>query len=256
MDCKDGLSSASQTSFGGPGVKSYIPRRVITVKTEILLITLLWAVTFTGFSVAVNARGPARVTVSYILAILSLCGSVFHSIQYIVSVEVANAAIVEVPVVPEPEPEIIKPAEIDTVGLKASQLAAAMGVARKELTQVIEQSSRLADRLAAVNLNRVPDLSDEEYDAMQNKAFGFRNEIGKIKDKLTSVVPTVPAPYKPVVAKIQAAINELSQASQAYDRFFKAENDQEESQRQELFRRSTQDAVAALKQAESGLSSP
>jgi plasmid maintenance system antidote protein VapI len=227
------------------------------VKTELLLLILLWAVTLNGFSVAVNARGPVRVTLSYLFAIFCLCGAVFTTIQEVVSEKAAAASIIEAPAIPEPPPpEIVKPAEVDTVGLRASQLAAALGAARNEITQVIEQARRLGDRLAAVNLGRVPDLSDEEYDAMQNKAFGFRNEIGKVKDKVATVGANLPEPLKPVEAKLQEAVQALSQAVQAYDRFFKAENDEEESVRQQAFRRSTQEALSALKQAESGLSSP
>jgi hypothetical protein len=49
------------------------------MKTDLLLLTLLYAVAFTAFIGAINSRGPARVALSYFLAILTLCAAVFHT---------------------------------------------------------------------------------------------------------------------------------------------------------------------------------
>ncbi len=236
-------------------VKSYIPPRVITVKTELLLLSLLWAVTLNGFATAVNARGPARVTLSYVFAIFCLSASVFHSIQFALAVEKENAAVIEAPA-PIPEPAVTLPTEADTAGLHASKVAAALGASRNELTQIIDQSRRLATRLSAIDLGRVPDLSDAEYDALQGKSFGFRNEIGKLKERLTAFTPNIPEAHKPVYTHLQSAISNLGEAAQSYDRYFKAENYQEETVRKQTFQGSTREALSELKRAEAGLASP
>lgn len=229
------------------------------MKIELLQISLLWAITLVGFSVAINARAPVRVTLSYFCAILCLCGSVFHTIQYGMQESAANASVIEAPAtLPEPAPmnDVVIPAAVDTLGLAASKHAAALGEASNELKQTLELAKRLADRLAGVDLTRVSDLSDAEYDAMQNKAFGFRSDVGKVKERLAEASLKMPPELKTATTKIQNAVGELAQAVQAYDRFFKAENDQEEADKQQNFQRLTQSALSALKQAEIEIAAP
>lgn len=232
------------------------------VKSELLLLTLLWAVTLTALATAVNARGPARIAISYFLAILCLSAAVFHTIQGVVVAEAQEAAVIEAPVtLASPDQAVqpvtpMQPTLDDTLGLAASKQAAAVGAARVELQQVVEAGRRLAERLSAVDLSKVPDLSDTEYDAMQNKTFGYRSEVGKLRERLATSGPTTPEPMKATHGRLQSAIGQLSQSVQAYDRFFKAETDDEENERQQTFQRMTQTALAALKQAEAELSAP
>ncbi len=171
----------------------------------------------------------------------------------------ANASVIEAPAtLPEPAPmnDVVIPAAVDTLGLAASKHAAALGEASNELKQTLELAKRLADRLAGVDLTRVSDLSDAEYDAMQNKAFGFRSDVGKVKERLAEASLKMPPELKTATTKIQNAVGELAQAVQAYDRFFKAENDQEEADKQQNFQRLTQSALSALKQAEIEIAAP
>jgi plasmid maintenance system antidote protein VapI len=225
------------------------------------MLTLLWAVTLTAFSTAVNARGPARITLSYFFAILCLCASIFHTIQGVLTEKAEESAVLEAPVTlagPDQPVEPVtpmQPSAADTAGLAASQQAAAMGVTRNELRQIVEQGRRLAERLSAVDLSAIPDLSDTEYDAMQNKSFGYRSEVGKLKERLNTLGPA-PEPLKAAQNRVQTAVTQLGQSAQAYDRFFKAENDDEESERMQTFQSLTRAALSALKQVENELSAP
>jgi hypothetical protein len=78
------------------------------MKNDLLLLTLLYAVACTAFIGAINARGPARVVLSYFLAILTLCAAVFHTSQLVAGGDLGKA---EVVVAPPPTPEPVKPPE-------------------------------------------------------------------------------------------------------------------------------------------------
>jgi hypothetical protein len=227
------------------------------VKSELLLLTLLWAITLTGFSAAVNARGPARISISYFIAILCLCGAVFHTSQYLAESNSTQAAVIDptVPVV-ENVPQVVLPSAEDTAGLAASKQALITAAARTEMKGALDLAKRLAERLIAVDLGRVSDLSDAEYDAMQNKSFSFKSDVGKVKERLSGLSVTLPGGLQEPAAKIQGAVGQLSQAVQDYDRFFKAENDDEEAKRKQAYQQLTQSALSALKQAEAELSTP
>jgi len=227
----------------------YIPR---LVKTETVMLTLMWAVTLNAFIGAINARGPARVTLSFLLAILCLCASVFHTSKHVVASRSLTSAI-EVSATTTPPGEVLTPPSVDTAGLAGSQQAAAVGAARNEIRQLVETSRRLAERLSAVNLNDVSQLSDAEYDALQSKAFGFRTEAGRLRERLTSLLSTLPAPLKSTGETVNDAVSQLTVAVQNYERFFKAENDGEETQRQQAFQRMAGSALAALRQVQKNL---
>jgi len=78
------------------------------MKNDLLLLTLLYAVAFTAFIGAINSRGPARVALSYFLAILTLCAAVFHTSQYLAGGSLMThsdeAVVVTPPLVPVPAP--------------------------------------------------------------------------------------------------------------------------------------------------------
>lgn len=224
------------------------------MKSELLLLTLLWALTLNGFAIAVNARGPVRVTLSFAFAILCLGASVFHTSQYIVQNISRQAAVLEAPV-PEVAPVVAEP-EVDTAGLAASRQALALGRTRNQLKPYVETAKRLAERMAAVDLRRVADMTDAEYDGLQSKAFSFRSEVAKLKEKAIEQGPDFPPSLLMTLNRIQSAVDDLSLGVQAYDRFFKAENDDEEYAKLQSFQQSTRSALKSLNQAESELSTP
>ena len=217
-----------------------------------MLLTLLYAVSCSAFIGAINSRGPARVALSYFFAILTLCAAVFHTSQLLADGDLfkADAAVV---VAPPPEP--LKPVEPppppppDTAALNASKNEAAVSEGKNELKGVLEGARRAARNLASLNLGAVADISDEEYEGLQNRSVGYLSEARKTKEKLAAVAGKVPPQLKDAQDQLAKGIESLVTAAYNAERFFKSENDTEEKQHAAAFRRGTQEANSAFKKA-------
>lgn len=221
------------------------------MKTDLLLLTLLYAVACAAFIGAINARGPARVALSWFLAILTLCAAVFHTSQMVAGGELAKADVVVAPPTPEPvkPPEPVAPAGPDTAALNASQREAAVAEGKNELKGVLDAARRTARSLASLNLGGVADISDEEYEALQNRAVGYLGEARKNKEKLAAAAAKVPPQLKDAQDALSKGIEALVAAAYNAERFFKSENDNEEKQHAAAFRRGAQEANASFKKA-------
>lgn len=226
------------------------------MQLELLLLTVLYAVSFAAFVGAINAHGPARTALSYFLAILCLCAAVFHTSQYMAmgpsSRYAPEAAIVTPPVPPAPADQgvVLAPPAPDTEDLAASRNAAAVAEARAELRSVQENAQRVLRNLSSLNLSRVADVSDEEYEVLQNRAVAYLSEARKAKEKLAAAAAKTPPALAETRETLNKAIENLVAAAYNAERFFKSENDTEESERLSNYKRGSQAASAGLNKAE------
>lgn len=217
------------------------------MKTDLMLLTLLYVVAFSAFIGAINARGPARVALSYFLAILCLCAAVFHTSQYLAvgNLEVESAVVVPPPAVPEPE----APPAPDTATLNAARNEVEIAAGKNELKGVLESARRVVRNLASLNLGAVADISDEEYEALQNRAVGYLSEARRAKEKMAGVSAKLPPQLKEAQDELSKGLESLVAAAHNAERFFKSENDTEEKQHSGAFRRGTVEAKTAFKKA-------
>src|SRR5882757_2824611 len=120
------------------------------MQTDLMLLTLLYAVAFTAFVGAINSRGPARVALSYFLAILTLCAAVFHTSQFMAGGELKgdDAVVVAPPPQPVKPPEPVAPPAPDTAALNASKNEAALAEGKNELKGVLEGARRTAKNMS------------------------------------------------------------------------------------------------------------
>ncbi len=225
------------------------------MKTDLLLLTLLYAVACASFIGAINSRGPARVALSYVLAIFTLCAAVFHTSQYVAGESAREEVVVAPPPEPVKPPEPVAPPPPDTAAINASQRDAAIAEGKHELAGVLESARRTARALASLNLGAVADISDEEYEALQNRAIGYLSEARKNKDKLAAASAKVPPQLKDAQELLAKGIESLIAAAYNAERFFKSENDTEEKSHAAAFRRGSQDAGAAFRKAGEALGS-
>jgi hypothetical protein len=101
--------------------------------------------------------------------------------------------------------------------------------------------------LASLNLGAVADISDEEYESLQNRAVSYLAEARRTKDKLAAA--KVPPQLKDAQDQVAKGLEALVTAAYNAERFFKSENDTEEKQHAGAFRRGNQEANAAFKKA-------
>jgi hypothetical protein len=241
------------------------------MKTDLLLLTLLYALAFTAFIGAINSRGQIRILLSYFLAILTLCAAVFHTSQYLVRGSFPGsstlgqgeeAMVVTPPAFPSSMPEpapISAPAPItppiDSSALALSNNQVAIGESKHELKGLLEVARRISKNLTALNLGSVAEVSDEEYEALQNKTVGFLSEARKTKEKLLPVVAGAPESVKATAETLSKGVESLVVAAFNAERFFKAENDTEEKAHLAAFRKGNQNALALLKKVGTDLGS-
>lgn len=227
------------------------------MKNDPLLLTLLFAVAATAFISAINARGRARVIIAYCLAILTLCAAVFHTTQYLSHANLDEAVVVVPPPPPPPAPEPAAPIApaVDTAALAASAAQAALGEAKNEFKGVLQVARRISNNLTALNLGGVADISDEEYEALQNKTVGFLSEARKTKEKLAPLVAKAPESLKGTVDNLSNGIEALVTAAYNAERFFKSENDTEEKAHLGAFRNGNKTANALFKKVGTELGS-
>jgi len=227
------------------------------MQLELLLLTVLYAVAFAAFVGAINAHGPARTALSYFLAILCLCAAVFHTSQYLARGPASSlspeAAIVTPPAPAAPADQgvvLAPPPAPDTAELAASRNAAAVAEARAELRSVQENAQRVLRNLSSLNLGGVADVSDEEYEALQNRAVAYLSEARKAKEKLAAAAAKAPPELSETRETLMTVFENLVAAAYNAERFFKSENDTEESERLGNYKRGSQAASAGLSKAE------
>jgi hypothetical protein len=218
------------------------------MKTDLMILTLLYAVAFTAFIGAINARGPARVALSYFLAILTLCAAVFHTSQFLAAGELQDDAVVVAPppLVVAP-PVAVEPPPPDTAALAASRIEAAIGEGKNEMKGVLEVVRRVARNLSSLNLGAVADISDEEYESLQNRAVGYLAEARRAKERLNGAASKIPPQLKEPQDLLAKGVESLVSAAYNAERFFKSENDTEEKQHAAAFRRGSQEANTAFR---------
>lgn len=218
------------------------------MKTDLLLLTLLYAVSCSAFIGAINSRGPARVALSYFFAILTLCAAVFHTSQLLAGGDLLKAdEVVIAPPEPIAPPVPLAPPAPDTAALNASKLEAAVSEGKNELRGVLESARRTHRSLASLNLGAVADISDEEYEGLQNRAVSYLSDARKTKEKLATAAAKLPVPLKEVQDLMAKGVESMVNAAYNAERFFKSENDTEEKQHAAAFRRGSQEASAAFK---------
>ena len=227
------------------------------MKTDLMLLTLLYAVAFAAFIGAINSRGPARVALSYFLAILTLCAAVFHTSQYLAGggLPQDDAVVVAPPPVVVAPPAPVEPPSPDTAALNASKNEAMVAEGKNELKSVLDVCRRVARNLSSLNLGAVADISDEEYESLQNRAVGYLSEARRTKERLTAAAPKVPPQLKEQQDLLAKGVESLIAAAYNAERFFKSENDTEEKQHAAAFRRGAQEANAAFKKVGNQLGS-
>jgi hypothetical protein len=125
-----------------------------------------------------------------------------------------------------------------------------MAESRSELRSVQESAQRVLRNLGSLNLGAVADISDEEYETLQNRSVGYLSEARKAKDRFTAVSAKAPPGLGETQETLSKALENLVAAAYNAERFFKSENDTEERERLAGYRRGTQAATAALNKAE------
>ncbi len=232
---------------------------------EILLVTLLYAVTLVGFIVAINSRGPVRVALSYFFAILCLCASVFHTARLVTAASgdlfpgMAGGAASGASRAGEIDPAtasgnaVILAADTGTETAAGTEVSpvdkAALADARNRLRSLVQTSMRLQGNLSRLVLQNLVDLPEEEFQYLRSVATSSFAEAAKLQNRFKSLKADIPGELNEAATQVERGLDALYSASHNLDRFFRAENNEEERMRRESFLSERQQSAAFFRRA-------
>jgi hypothetical protein len=207
---------------------------------EVLLLGILVGITLLGYMVAVNSRGPTKLSISYLLATVLLAGTVWAIVQHVNTD--ANKA----------QQEIYRRLELDKQ--KAEELARTqeqsllenrkkMDAAAK-LNDVISQGTGFASTMMNVDLH---DYS-VELDVLSSRANAMKNEIEAVARAFDGLTQEKTL-FAGCVPALDQALRDLTEAAKYYRLYFRAEDTVQEELRERTMRQKAREAYDSFKKA-------
>jgi uncharacterized coiled-coil DUF342 family protein len=216
------------------------------MSTDILLLVVMGSITLLAYMVAINAHGPTKLTISYLLATLMLAVSVWAIVQYVnTGLDRKQAEVFQRL---ETEKKLAEE-RIATQEQALMENKSRMNYAAK-LNSIINQATGLATTMVNVDLRDYSvelDVLAARAAESQKKAQELVADFQKVKAESTY--------FPQSVQQIASAINELTEAAKYYVIYFRAEDSAQEELRDRMMRQKARNAWEQLKLATSQIAS-
>ncbi|MGM0443503.1 MAG: hypothetical protein ACQEQV_04885 [Fibrobacterota bacterium] len=230
------------------------------INAEIIGLITLSSVTIVGYMIALNARGMARIALSFLMATLLLGGTVFAVVQYINSSNTEKADAHQAQTLQE-KAELER--KLLAQKLENQQLALEKEEKEKRL-KMIEKRKKEADRLLSLiseveqlarSLSDVR-LSDRRYGYSQlvAQAEKFQNSVSRVETRFDEMKGDLSF-FANIGPDIAAAIEDLNTAARFYRLYYSAESTYQERTRKremEKHRRSARERLTHLESVITG----
>lgn len=223
------------------------------MEIQVYLLILMAAVTLSAFVSAVNSRGTARVVLSYIFAGLTLLLTVFSVLKYMSDQELAQKEAEKAKY-----EEQLRQAELQRQAEEEARLAASQnsGVegekkCKVDLVSIAGNGSSIARAILNV------DVEDEkaDYDALLARSSSLKGQAFELKRKLGEVqVPAGNTALEDGKKAVEKGLNSLTVAANYFNLYFKAEDEDEEDERYDLYKQNAKAAVSGFTKASELLS--
>jgi hypothetical protein len=196
---------------------------------EIYLVILMFSITLAAFISAINARGTAKIVLSYIFASLVLLASVYVLLKFMTDKELAAK-----------EAEKLKYEEQLRLAEEEARLANEQNASvedekkyKAKLMGIINSGSEIARAILSVNVED----EDVDYDvlvgrsaALKGRAYGLKKDFEAIK------APEGVKGFDDARRDIEKAIKNLTVGGNYFNLYFKAEDEDEEDERYDIYR--------------------
>ncbi len=213
---------------------------------EVLLLGILVGITLIGYMIAINSKGPTKLSISYLLATVLLAGTVWAIVQHV------NTGADRV------QQEMYRRLELEKK--KAEELARSqeqslienrkkMDAAGK-LNEIISRGTGFASTMMNVDLR---DFS-VELDVLMSRANGMRNKIAALVKDFENL-RNEKALFPSCIPTINEALSNLSDAAKYYRLYFRAEDSAQEELRERTMRLKARQAYDLFKKAGSQITS-
>jgi hypothetical protein len=216
------------------------------MSVEVLLLSIMVGITLIGYMIAVNAHGSTRLSISYLLATVLLAGTVWAIVQYVNS----NLSRQQQAQYRRLEAENSKAEERIKSQEQSLMRGQKVSTASSKVNNVISQGTGYAASMMNANMR---DFS-VELDVLMGRATAMKRKVSALNKEFKSI--SSDASYFPEGAKlISDAIKNLSEASNYYKLYFRAEDSVQEELRERLMRQKARAAYNQFSKAGSKIRS-
>ncbi len=201
-------------------------------------IILLVSITLVAFSVAINADGPIKVTLSYIIAFALLIVSImtvtlnWEAVAGKSAIEESNQPIVEQ--LPPLEEVPVDTTPQVKVKAKKPDNKAAIAKFMSKGKYWNEKGAHWAKTINGFSLDNLYDMSEDEYEKLVAEAKKYSSKATTVYNNI-KVLKAPDASTKALKKKLKSAGAQLNLAGVKLVKFFNAENEDEEAKLEEEF---------------------
>jgi len=223
------------------------------MELQVYLLILMSAVTLAAFTSAVNSRGTSRVVLSYILASLALILTVFCVMKYMSDQELAVKEAEKVKY-----EEQLRLAELQRQAEEEARLASGQAAdvegekkCKAELVSITGSGSSIARTILSVDVEN----ENADYDGLLARSAGLKGQAFELKRKLGELqIPAGSAKLTEAKQVVEKALQNLTVAANYFNLYFKAEDEDEEDERYDLYKQNAKAAVSNFNKASEQLS--
>jgi len=213
---------------------------------EVYLLCMFVGLTLVGYMIAMNAHGPTRLSVSYLIATLMLAGTVWAIVQYV------NTGLDKLKLEEFKRLELEKQKAEERVRTQEQELMenkTKMGFVTR-LNDIINEGTGLATTMMNIELR---DFS-VELDVLLNRASETKRKCDALQEKFEKVQQEQNY-FDAVKFDIREALGHLTGAGAYYSSYFKSEDTAQEEMRERMMRQKARRAYELFKKAASQIAS-
>jgi len=210
------------------------------MSTEVLLLIVIAGLTLLAYPIAINAHGPTRLGLSYLIATLMLAGTVWVVVQH-VNAGVGMQHRREMKLAEEKLRE--QEEKLKEQASEGQEQRAKMAFAEK-LRAVVTKGATLSSRLAGA------DLRDRsvDYDALVARATAAVSEADAIKQEFEAIPPSQRF-YVDAYESVKEGVQLLKEATYYFRSFYSSEDSDQEDLRSRIMRQKARSAVEVFQKA-------
>ncbi|MBN1577321.1 MAG: hypothetical protein JW913_12255 [Chitinispirillaceae bacterium] len=216
------------------------------MSVEVLLLALACGLTILAYMIAINAHGPTRLGLSYLMATIMLAGTVWGIVQY-VNTDLDARKMEEFKRLESEKKLAEARIQSQEEALRANKER--MGFTTK-LNTIITTGTGLASTMINVDLqNRGADL-----EALMGKASEIKKKTDELKTGFEKTTST-DAFFNEPLALLKEAIQSLSEAAYYYRSFYYSEDSEQEHLRERVLRQKARTAYDSFQKASAMIAS-
>ncbi|MBN1757860.1 MAG: hypothetical protein JW863_06055 [Chitinispirillaceae bacterium] len=210
------------------------------MSVEVLLLALACGMTILAYMIAINAHGPTRLSLSYLMATIMLAGTVWGIVQY-VNTDLDTRKKEEIRRLESERKLAEARVQSQEEALRANKER--MGQAAR-LNTIITTGTGLAS--AMINI----DLQDRgaDLESLMGKASAVKKKTDDLKNDFEKLSLTDPFFNEPV-ALLKTALQSLAEAAYYYRSFYYSEDSEQEDLRERVLRKKARIAYDTFQKA-------